>query len=63
MEVRDATPAWVGEMERLRDALRRLASAETFTTALDLEHSSRDAIADELRARMRYAEEAVTARG
>lgn len=38
------------------EALRRLSSGATFTVALDLEHSAKRAIANELRERMRYAE-------
>ena len=46
----------------LRGALRRIASRETFTTALDLEHPTKvktEAVIDELWARMRFALETV----
>lgn len=48
--------------ERLRAAdyaLQRLASKQAFTTALDVDHATAEALADELLARGRYAEQAV----
>lgn len=44
-----------------KSALRRLASTEAFTTALDLKHSKPEAIAAELHARMQLAVETIEA--
>lgn len=49
-------------VERMRTALCRIASTETFTAALDLNHPELiepQALVDEIQARMRHASEAL----